>query len=137
MDFILLIESSKPIAITSIIVIAFLVSLFITLVNYFVLDKDKMRESKARQKSIQEEIKQHKDNPSKVMELQKEMMAHSMETMRHSFKPMLITFIPIVIIFAIIRGWYTNSLIAGSWFWIYFGSSIVASILFRKWFNLP
>jgi len=134
MDFLSLIQLYPRV---SLIIISLLVSLFITLVNYFVLDKDKMRESKARQKAIQEEMKKHKDNPSKVMELQKEMMSHSMETMKHSFKPMLITFVPIIIFFGLMRDWYATTEIAKNWLWYYIGGSLVGSIAFRKIFNLP
>jgi len=122
---------------TSVIIIGVLVSFFISVVNYFVLDKDKMRESKAKQKALQEEIKLHKDNPTKAMELQKEMMSHAMDSMKHSFKPMLITFLPIVLFFGLVRNWYATTEIAKTWIWYYIGGSIASSMLFRKWFNLP
>jgi uncharacterized membrane protein (DUF106 family) len=122
---------------TSIIVIGVLVSLFISIVQYFVMDKDKMKDLKAKQKTLNEQMKQHKDNPQKMMELQKELLGHSMESMKHSFKPMIITTIPILIVFGFIKSSFAVTEIAKSWFWWYFGSSIVASLLFRKWFNLP
>jgi uncharacterized membrane protein (DUF106 family) len=122
---------------TSIIVIGILVSLFISIVQYFVMDKDKMRDLKAKQKTLNEQMKLHKENPQKMMEIQKELLGHSMESMKHSFKPMLITTIPILIVFGFIRSSFAVTEIAKSWFWWYFGSSIVASLLFRKWFNLP
>jgi uncharacterized membrane protein (DUF106 family) len=122
---------------TSIIVIGVIVSLFISIVQYFVMDKDKMKDLKAKQKTLNEQMKQHKDNPQKMMELQKELLGHSMESMKHSFKPMIITTIPILIVFGFIKSSFAVTEIAKSWFWWYFGSSIVASLLFRKWFNLP
>ena len=121
----------------SIFVLAAAVSFFISLVNYFVLDKEKMREIKNKQKELQEEMKKHKDNPAKVMELNKEMMSHMGETFKHSFKPMLITFIPIIFFFSLIRGWFAVTEIAKSWIWYYIGASIVSSLIFRKILNLP
>jgi uncharacterized membrane protein (DUF106 family) len=122
---------------SSIIVIGVLVSLFISVVQYFVMDKDKMRDLKVKQKALNEQMKQHKDNPQKMMDLQKELLGHSMESMKHSFKPMLITTIPILIVFGFIRNGFALTEIAKSWFWYYFASSIVASLAFRKLFNLP
>src|SRR3989344_2228081 len=121
----------------SIIVMALAVSFFVSLVNYFVLDKDKMQEIKNRQKAIQNEMKQHKDNPQKVMELQKEMFSHVGESFKHSFKPMLITLIPILFIFAFFRKEFLATEIAKSWIWYYIGSSIVGSMIFRKILKLP
>jgi len=122
---------------SSIIIVAILVSLFISLVQYFVMDKDKMRDLKAKQKALNAEMKLHKDNPQKMMDLQKELLGHSMESMKHSFKPMLITTIPILIVFGFIRNTFALTEIAKSWFWYYFVTSIASSLIFRKLFNLP
>ena len=122
---------------TSIILFGLAISFLISLVNYFMLDKERMRELKKKQKDIQAEMKTHKENPEKVMALQKEMMSHAMESMKHSFKPMLITIIPILIFFSFIKGVYTTTIIAKTWIWWYIGSSIVGSIIFRKVFDLP
>lgn len=121
----------------SIILVSILASLFISVVQYFVMDKDKMRDLKAKQKALNAEMKLHKENPQKMMELQKELLGHSMESMKHSFKPMLITTIPLLLFFAFIRPIYATSIIAGSWFWYYFVTAIASSLVFRKMFNLP
>lgn len=121
----------------SIIIAAFLISFFISIVNYFVLDKEKMREIKSKQKALQEEAKSHKDNPQKMMEINKEIMSHSMEMMKHSFKPMLITIIPILIFFSYVRGLYEGTEIAKTWLWWYIGFSIAGSMIFRKILKLP
>lgn len=122
---------------TFVIVVSVLVSLFISGVNYFVLNKERMREIKARQKALQEEMKTHKDNPQKMMELQKEMFSHMGESLKHSMKPMLITFIPIILFFPIVRAALVTTTIAKTWFWWYLGTSIVSSMIFRKLFKLP
>jgi uncharacterized membrane protein (DUF106 family) len=101
------------------------------------MDKDKMRDLKAKQKALNAEMKLHKDNPQKMMDLQKELLGHSMESMKHSFKPMLITTIPILIVFGFIRNTFALTEIAKSWFWYYFVTSIASSLIFRKLFNLP
>ena len=121
----------------SIILAAILISFFTSLVQHFVLDKERMRELKAKQKSMQDEMKNHKDNPQKMMELQKEMLSHSMETMKHSFKPMLITTIPILLFFSFIRTTFAATSISKSWFWFYLTAAIISSLIFRKLFKLP
>lgn len=122
---------------TSIIAFGLIVSFFISLVNYFVLDKARMHEIKKRQKEIQDEIKKHKDNPSKQMELQKELMGHMGETFRHSFKPMLITMIPLLVFFWWLKGAFAPTAIAKTWIWYYIGTSIFGSMFFRKILKLP
>lgn len=121
----------------SIILAALIISFFISLVNYFILDKEKMREIKDKQKALQEQMKMHKDNPQKIMELNKEMFSHTGEMMKHSFKPMLITFIPIILFFGYIKNAFISTEIAKTWFWWYLGASILGSIIFRKLFKLP
>ncbi len=121
----------------SIVAIAVAISFFISLINFFVLDKEKMFAGKKRQKELQKEMKDHKDDPAKVMELQKELMSHVGDTFKHSFKPMLITIIPILLIFGWIKGVYAETTISGSWFWWYLISAIASSLVFRKLFKLP
>ena len=121
----------------SVILASLLISFFISLVNYLVLDKEKMHELKRKQKALQEEMKYHKDNPVKIMELQKEMFSHMGESFKHSLKPMLITFVPLILIFPIMRGVLLTTEIARTWFWWYLTASIIGSTIFRKLFKLP
>ena len=120
-----------------IIAISVAVSFFISLVNYFVLDKQKMREMKDKQKKLNEEMKANRGNPEKIMELNKELLSHTMETFKHSFKPILITIIPILIVFNWIKEIFAETTIASSWFWWYLISAIISSLIFRKIFKLP
>jgi len=121
----------------SVILASLLISFFISLVNYLVLDKEKMHELKRKQKALQEEMKSHKDNPVKIMELQKEMFSHMGESFKNSLKPMLITFVPLILIFPIMRGVLLTTEIARTWFWWYLTASIIGSTIFRKLFKLP
>ncbi len=123
----------------SIIVFSSVISLFITIVNFFMLDKDRLREIKKRQKELQGEIKEHQKagNSDKVMELNKELMSYIPETFKHSLKPMIITLVPILILFTYIRGLYAETTLASTWFWWYLGGAIFSSIIFRKVFRLP
>jgi uncharacterized membrane protein (DUF106 family) len=118
----------------SILVLSFLVTLFITVITYYMTDRKRMKELKDKQKALRIEIKKYKDNPQKMMELNKQMIEDMPEQLKHSFKPMLITIIPIIIIFAWLRSTFVT--ILPSWFWWYIISSIIFSIGLRKVFGL-
>ena len=120
----------------SIITLSFLVTLFITIVTYYMTDRERMKEIKAKQKALRKEIKQYRDNPQKMMELNKQMMEDMPEQMKHSFKPMLVTIIPLLLLFAWLRGTFATTTIASTWFWWYLGSSLVFSMSLRKIFGL-
>ena len=129
----LIIANPKP----SIIVIALLVAVFINIVNYFVMDKNRMKELKEVQKACQIKLKDNKGDSKILSEVNKQMLECSAEMMKHSFKPMLITFIPIIIVFAFIRNVYAATELAKNWIWWYLGASIIFSMILRKVFKLP
>lgn len=123
----------------SIIILAAAVSFFISLINYFFMDKERLREIKSKQKELQKEMKEHQKagNHDKVMEINKEMMSYISETFKHSLKPMLITVVPVLIFFTFIKGVYVETAIAGTWFWWYIITAIISSMIFRKLLKLP
>jgi len=116
----------------SIIAISFLVTLFITIVRYYMTDKEKMKELRDKQKRLRVEMKEHRDDPDRMMQINKQMLEDMPEQMKMSFKPMLVTMIPILIVFAWMRATYMLTSLAGSWLWWYIGSSIVFSIILSK-----
>ena len=87
-----------------ILITAFVVSVLITFVYKLMTDQDLMKAMKDEQKSYQEKIKALKNQPEKMMALQKEMMSKNFDYMKHSFKPTLVTFIPIILIFGWLAG---------------------------------
>lgn len=121
----------------SIVLVSLVVAIFISIVNYFIMDKVRMKELKEIQKACQIKLKNAKGDVNKMGEINKEMMACSTEMMKHSFKPMLVTFIPIIIVFTFIRGVYAQTSMASSWIWWYIISSIIFSMILRKVFKLP
>lgn len=121
---------------TSVIAISALVSLFISIVNHFMMDKDRIRALKEKQKTLQANIKNETD-PKRKMDMTNEMLQHSMETMKHSMKPALVTMIPLLIIFWFIKGIFTVTSLGGHWIWYYIGGALVFGLLFRKLFKLP
>jgi len=120
----------------SIILISLVVTIFITIVRYYMTDRERMREIKEKQKELRKEMKTHKGNPQKMMEIQQKMLEDMPEQMKQSFKPMLITLVPILLIFGWVRSTYAGTAIASSWIWWYIGSSICFSIILSKVFKL-
>ena len=120
----------------SIILLSFIVTIFITVVNFFMVDRKRMKEIREKQKALRQEIKKFKDNPQKMMELNKQMMEDMPEQLKHSFKPMLVTIIPLIILFKWLRATFAITAIASTWFWWYIGASILFSMILRKLFGL-
>ena len=128
-----LIQSNPEI---SIVALAFLVSIAITLINYFMVDREKMKQIRQKQKQLREEMKKFKDNPEKMMEINKQMLEDMPEQLKMSFKPMVITLVPLLILFAWLKSTFAATSIASTWIWWYIGASIVSSIVTRKLFGL-
>ncbi|MDP3918425.1 MAG: EMC3/TMCO1 family protein [Nanoarchaeota archaeon] len=121
----------------NLILISFLITGAITLVYKFMTDQTLMKELKAEMKSMQKEMKEFKNDPDKMIGLQKQVMEKNLKYMMQSLKPTIITFIPIIIIFGWLRTYYTELgdpivLFGLSWFWSYFIITIILSIALRK-----
>lgn len=116
----------------SVILIAIIVSLLSMLATKFFSNQARIKELNEKNKTNQALLKEHKDNPQKMMEIQKEMMSSSLERMRHSWKPLLITLVPFILIFNFMRDTLTTTIIASSWFWYYLITAIIFSGIWKK-----
>jgi len=116
----------------SIILISVVVSLFSILVTKFFTDQVRIKEIKEAQKGKQKLLKEHKGNPQKMMEIQKEIMSQSMELMKQSFKPLLITLIPLLLLFGALRNIYADTTLMNAWIWYYIGAAVISSMILRK-----
>ena len=130
----------------NILIMSFILTLLITVIYKFATDQILLRELKTQVKGYQKEMKNHRDNPQKMMEMQKQAMGLNVKYMKHSMKPMLYTFIPIILIF----GWLKNNPTIGGtdiitwgfhlplfgtglgWLGTYIISSIAFSMILRK-----
>ncbi|MBI1935134.1 DUF106 domain-containing protein [Candidatus Woesearchaeota archaeon] len=83
----------------AVIIISFIVSIIITVATKYLTNQELMKKLKEDTKQLQSQLKESKNNPQKMVELQKKQMEMTMEQFKHSLKPTLITFIPIIIIF--------------------------------------
>lgn len=134
-----LVQSNPRVAI---IILSFIVTLFITIVTYFMTDRKRMKEIRDKQKHLKKELKKYKHDPAKMMEINKQMMEDLPEQLKHSMKPALITIIPLLILFGWLRSVYEGTALASkaflfpSWVWWYIGASILFSTILRKMFGL-
>ncbi len=85
-------------------VLALLIAVLISLVYKYATNQDLMKALKDEQKEYQKKIKGLRDQPEKMMAMQKEAMSKNMAYMKQSFKPTLITMIPIILIFGWMAG---------------------------------
>jgi len=118
-----------------IIVLSLFVTIFVTIVSYYLTDRTLLRGIKEKQKKLREEMKVSKDNPQRMMEINKQMMEDFPTQMKQSFKTSFVTLIPLLLLFNWLRGVYAQTTLTG-WIWWYIGSSLVFSIVLRKMFKL-
>lgn len=123
-------------------IIVFVISLITTLVQKYATDQDALKELKAEQKILQEEMKKYKDHPEKVMELQKKQFEFIPKTMKLSTRAMAYTSIPFILFFR----WFNDYFAAVEeatgmpvrffgffgWFIFYFITTIIFSSILKK-----
>jgi uncharacterized membrane protein (DUF106 family) len=136
MDLISLITFIQANPKLSLFIISVVLTFIITLISYWVTDHVKMKGIKEKQKRLREEMKIHKENPQKMMEIQKQMMEDFPHQMKESMKTSMITLIPMIFLFKWLSTVYATTTIASSWIWWYIGFSIVSSIVLRKLFKM-
>ena len=109
-------------------VMSFFISLGIILLTKYTTNQALMKELRDEMKSYQNEIKTHKSNPSKALELQKKAMEKNMEYMKHSFRATIYSFIPIIILL----GWVAAT---AGYVPIKSNEQFNITIIFNKGFN--
>lgn len=135
-----------------IMLVSFVISLIMTWLYKVMTNQEKMKEMKEKQKEFNLKAKELKNQPEKLIELQKEMMAHSADAMKDSMKIMLVTFVPIILIFSFLKGVYHDAQIGYlfrygglklpilgegfGWVEAYIFSSILFSTILRKIFKV-
>ena len=80
-----------------------------------------------------------RDNPEKMMELQKTAFPLTAELMKHSMRPMVYTTIPLILFFRWFMDYFSAPALEGfkffgflSWFWFYLLGSIIIGSIIRK-----
>ncbi len=117
--------------------ISFFITLVITIAYKYLTDQNLMKSLKEDTKRLQAEMKLHRDNQSKMLEINKEAMEKNMKYMMHSLKPNIVTIIPLLLIFGLLgnayKGLNLNFLgFIDGWIWVYIIASVASSIILRK-----
>ena len=123
------------------IIVAGLITLFITLVQKYTIDQETLKRLKAEQKDISNQMKEFRSDPAKMLELQKKQMPLMREIMEVTMGSTLYSAVPIILFFRWFSDYFAtiDVKIFGfmSWFWAYIVISILLSTVFRKIFKLP
>lgn len=90
----------------AILILAFVISLIISLAYKLFTNQAEMKRLKEEQKEFQQKMKEVRSNPEEMMKIQKEAMSKNMEYMKQSLKPTFITMLPVILIF----GWMSSHL---------------------------
>lgn len=85
----------------AIIIMTFLISLIIVIIYKYTTDQNLMKDLKEEMNKFKKLTKELKNEPDKMMDVQKKAMETNMKYMMQSMKSTLFTFIPIILIF----GW--------------------------------
>ncbi|MCH7850051.1 MAG: DUF106 domain-containing protein [Nanoarchaeota archaeon] len=113
--------------------ISVIVTLISTILQKKLTDQEHLKHLKQRQKEIQKELKNCKDD-CLMKELNSELLSLTGLMFKSSMKPIFVTIVPFILLFTWLRGIYTP--IISGWIWWYLGFSMGSSIALRKIFNV-
>lgn len=123
------------------ILIVIIFSLVTTLLQKFTTDQDLLRSIKEEQKTLRADMKEFKDHPEKMMELNKKSMEIALKAMETTMRPALFTAIPFVLFFRWFGDYFTANPTTFfgfmSWLWAFILLSVISSMVLRKLFKLP
>jgi uncharacterized membrane protein (DUF106 family) len=111
------------------------ISLILTIAQKFFTDQAELKILKAEQKAVQEEMKQYKNHPEKLIELQKKSFSTMPKMMHLTMRAFVYTGVPIILFFR----WFQEMLapIYGGWWILYYLiGAMIFSIIFRKIFKV-
>lgn len=113
-----------------------IITMITTILQKYTTDQAEIKRLKEEQKKIQAEMKINKDNPKKMMELQKKTMELTFnEMMPLTMKPLMYTAIPFILLFRWFGAFFVDyplKVFGMSWIIAYLLMSIILSSIFRK-----
>jgi len=122
------------------IIVAGILGLITILLQKYTTDQETLRQIKKEQKMLQEEMKKHKNNTEKFMELNRKQLELLPKTMDITLRPIIYTSVPLILFFRWFNDYFmTNSVkIFGflGWIWAYLILSILFTSIFRKIFKV-
>jgi uncharacterized membrane protein (DUF106 family) len=123
------------------ILITAFMTLVLTLVQKFTTNQEELRKLKQEQKLLQHEMKQYRDHPEKLLELQKKQLEFMPRTLDLTMGSLAYTTIPILLFFRWFTDYFTMNPVKifgfMGWIWAYILFSIIFSMFYRKIFDMP
>ena len=122
-------------------IIVFVITTITTIVQKYATDQKTIKEMRKEQKEMQKQMNEFKNNPDKLMELQKKQFAMMPKQMKLSMRAIIYTGIPFILFFR----WFNDYFIAAgsprfwlglSWFWFYLIFAMIFGSFLRKWFDV-
>jgi uncharacterized membrane protein (DUF106 family) len=122
-------------------IIVFLITVMTTIVQKYATDQKTLKEMKAEQKVLQNQMKEFKNHPEKMMELQKKQFAMMPKQMKLSMRAIIYTGIPFILFFR----WFQDFFLANGspkfwlgmgWFLFYLISAIIFGSILRKYMDV-
>ena len=117
-------------------ILIFIITVIMTLAQKYLTDQDTMREMKAEQKKLSQDLKQLDPTSPEYKEMSMKSLQFVGPMMKISMRPMMYTGVPIILFFR----WFMDTFTAlgspkfwiFSWFWFYLIMSIIISSVLRK-----
>ena len=117
-------------------ILIFIITLIMTLAQKYLTDQETMKEMKAEQKKLGQDLKQLDPTSPEYKEMSMKSLEFIGPMMKLSMRPMIYTGVPIILFFR----WFMDTFAElgspkfwiFSWFWFYLIMSIVISSILRK-----
>ncbi|MEK6945741.1 MAG: EMC3/TMCO1 family protein [Nanoarchaeota archaeon] len=118
-------------------IVVLLITVITTVVQKYTTDQETLKDLKKQQKEMNEKAKQHRSDPQKMLEIQKEMAPLSIKMMKLSMRAFVFTAIPLLLFIRWFMDFFNtigNPKIFGffSWLWFYILGSLIISAILRK-----
>lgn len=123
-------------------IIILVVTLIVTLAQKYATDQEALKELKKEQKAIQKQMKEFREHPEKLMELQKTQMKLFPKQMKLSMRAIAYTGVPLILFFRWFQDFFVTLGdvkffgIIGSWFLFYLIIAMVFGAILRKYLKV-
>ncbi len=123
-----------------ILIVSLAISLITSLLQKYMTDQETLKSIRAEQKLIGDQMKEFKDHPEKLLELQRKQMPLLGKSMELTMRPTLYTAVPFIILIRWFGDYFADHSVKIfgllSWLWAYILFAILFSLVFRKVFKL-
>jgi len=123
-------------------IVVFIITLITTLIQKYATDQKALKELRAEQKLLQEEMKKFKDDPARISELSKKQLEFIPRTFKLTSRTVLFTGIPFLLFFRWFYDFFAgleqqlgHSIVFLGflpWFWFYLIFTLIFSSILRK-----